>query len=141
MRDSVVPAVHSLPALSQGYPNESFCSHCQTQPVHNGYHQSLCCQSADGSTSLCHIVTNSVKNFIPSEARLYSGSIDLFRRRRRRRRRHGPRPSQQLLQTYSLPNSQQTLTFVTELCTRDLEALTITPSLLQPVVFQAHYYT
>ena len=69
---------------------------------------------------------------IPSEARLYSGSIDLFRR-------HGPRPSQPLLRTYSLPNSQRTLTFVTELCTRDLEALTITAGLLQPVVFQAHY--
>ena len=85
-----------------------------------------------------------VKNaeLIPSEVRLYSGSIDLFRRRRRRRRRrHGPRPSQPLLQTYSLPNSQQTLTFVTELCTRDLEALTIAVGLLQPVVFQAHYYT
>ena len=76
------------------------------------------------------------KGLIPSEARLYSGSIDLFRRRR-----HGPRPSQPLLQTYNLPNSQQTLTFVTELCTRDLEALTITAGLLQPVVFQAHYYT
>ena len=77
--------------------------------------------------------------FVPSEARLYSGSIDLFRRRRRRRRRrHGPRPSQPLLQTYSLPNAQQTLTLVTELCTRDLEALTTTAGLLQPVVVQAH---
>ena len=35
---------------------------------------------------------------------------------------------------YSLPNSQRTLTFAIELCTEDLEAITNTASLLQPVV-------
>ena len=70
-----------------------------------------------------------------SEVRLYSGSIDFFfvivivmvtv-----------PPP---LLYTYSIPNSPRALTFAIELCTSDREALTITASLLQPLVFQAHY--
>ena len=39
-------------------------------------------------------------------------------------------PTQLLLQIYSLPNSQQALTFAIDLYTGDLEALTITASLL-----------
>jgi len=41
----------------------------------------------------------------------------------------------------SLPYSQRMLTFAIGLSMGDLEPITITWSLLQPLVFQAHYCT
>ena len=84
--------------------------------------------TASGHNTL-HCSTGMNLLFIPSEARLYSGSIDLFRGGG-----HGPPsyPATSLAIAYQ--TSQRTLTFAIELCTEDLEAITNTASLLQPVV-------